>query len=94
MTDRSIVDTAVLIGWSPEGKCVYSAAIPLSQYLDGEHLWDSLAEVQRLRLEKLRGFLFDSTATLVQEFESNFDVRSGRFVNGWSKHADGTYRKL
>jgi hypothetical protein len=94
MTDRSIIDTAVLIGWSPEGKCVYSAAIPLRQYLDGEHLWDSLADVQRLRLEKLRGFLFDSTATLVQEFESNFDVRSGRFVNGWNKHADGTYRKL
>lgn len=94
MTDCTIIDTAVLIGWSPDGKCVFSAAIPLAQYRDGEHAWDRPGDVQRLGLEKLRGFLFDSTATLVEEFESNFDVRSGRFINGWNKHADGTYRKL
>jgi hypothetical protein len=94
MTDCTIHDTAVLIGWSPEGKCVYNAAIPLGQYRDGEHVWDSVDNVQRLRLEKLRGFLFDATATLIQEFESNFDVRSGRFINGWRKQADGTYQKL
>ena len=94
MTDCTIIDTAVLVGWSPEGKCVYSAAIPLGEYWDGDHAWDRPEDVQRLRLEKLRGFLFDSKATLIQEFESNFDVRSGRFINGWNKHADGTYRKL
>jgi hypothetical protein len=94
MTDCTITDTAILIGWSPEGRCVYSAAVPLGQYRDGDHVWDSHEAVKRLRLEKLRGFLFDSTAALVQEFESNFDVRSGRFINGWNKRADGTYQKL
>ena len=94
MTDCTIIDTAVLIGWSPEGKCVYSAAIPVSQYRDGEHVWNNPEDVQRLRLEKLRGFLFDSAATLIEEVESNFDVHTGRFVNGWNKLADGTYHKL
>jgi hypothetical protein len=94
MTVCTITDTAILIGWSPEGKCVYSAAVPLDQYQNGDHVWDSHEAVKRLRLEKLRGFLFDSTAALVQEFESNFDVRSGRFINGWNKRADGTYQKL
>ena len=85
MTDCTITDTAVLIGWSPDGKCVYSAAIPLGQYSDGEHVWDNLDDVKRLRLEKLRGFLFDSTATLIQEFEATLTfIRS---IHKWLEKA-------
>ena len=88
------MDTAILIGWSPDAKCVYSAAIPLGDYWDDEHVWDSAEGIKALKLEKLRGFLFDSTGALVQEFESTFDVQTGCIQSGWAKHADGTYKKL
>jgi hypothetical protein len=93
MTDRAIADTAILIGWSPDGRCVYSAAIPLDEYWDGEHAWDSDVGVKTLRLEKLRGFLFNTEGLLIQEFESNFDLDSGRFKGGWTKHEDGTFQR-
>ena len=93
MTDWTITDIAVLIGWSPDGKCVYSAAIPLGQYWDGEHVWENLDDVKRLRLEKLRGLLFDSTATLIQALKATLTfVRS---IHNWLENArDGTYQKL
>ena len=90
---RAITDTAVLIGSSPEGKCVYSESIPLEEYWDGEHAWDSGEDVKRLRLEKLRGYLFDSNGELLQEFESTFDLVRGIFAGGWARHADGTFQE-
>ena len=93
MKTRGITDTAILIGWSPEAVCVYSASIPLGDYWDGQHVWDSTEGIQKLKLEKLRGFLFDSKGDLLQEFESNFDVQTGRFKSGWAKHADGTFQR-
>jgi hypothetical protein len=93
MRRRAIIDTAVLIGFSPEAKCVYSATIPLSKYWDGDHAWDDAKTVQQLRLEKLRGYLFDSAGSLLQEFESTFDLGTGIFKGGWARHADGTFQK-
>jgi hypothetical protein len=90
---RAITDTAVLIGFAPDGKCVYSESIPLEEYWDGEHTWDSAEDVKRLRLEKLRGYLFDSDGDLLQEFESRFDLKSGIFAGGWARHADGTLQE-
>lgn len=93
MSDLAIKDCAVLIGFSPEGKCVYSASVPLHEYWDGEHVWDKAASVKKLRLEKVRGFLFESSGELLQEFESFFDISTGIFKKGWAKHADGTYKE-
>jgi hypothetical protein len=90
---RAITDRAVLIGFSPEGKCVYSESIPLGDYWDGDHAWDSGEQVKRLRLEKLRGYLFDSNGDLLQEFESKFDLARGIFASGWARHADGTFQE-
>lgn len=90
---RAITDTAVLIGFSPEGKCVYSESIPLDEYWDGEHAWDSDEDVRRLRIERLRGYLFDANGNLLQEFESTFDLARGMFAKGWVRHADGTYQE-
>jgi hypothetical protein len=90
---RAITDTAVLIGFSQDGKCVYSDSIPLGDYWDGEHVWDSTEGVQGLHLEKLRGYLFDSDGSLLQEFETRFDLKSGLYAGGWARHADGTFQE-
>jgi hypothetical protein len=90
MAVREIVDTAVLIGTSPDGACVYSALVPLHDYWDGGHPWDSGEMVKSLRLVLLRGYLFGSDGQLLQHFESRFNLDSGIFVSGWAVHEDGT----
>lgn len=40
MTTRKIKSKAVLIGYDPDGKCVYSEILDLSDYYDGEHVWE------------------------------------------------------
>jgi hypothetical protein len=93
MNHREIRDSAVLIGFNPEGECVYSAQLPLGDYWDGEHIWDTDSGVQDLRLERVHGYLFDSSGELLQEFESVFDLNTGIFKSGWAKHSDGTYQE-
>jgi hypothetical protein len=76
-------DTAVLVGTSPDGKCVYSASIGLGEYWDGEHPWDSDAQVVALRLARLQGFLFGGDGQLLQQFESCFNIEmGGSFLRG------------
>jgi hypothetical protein len=50
MDHRVFKDRAVLIGYDPDGQCVYSAQMPLSDYWDGEHVWDTRIIVDRPRL--------------------------------------------
>jgi hypothetical protein len=80
----------MLVGLSPENECVYSEIISLDEYWDEEHAWDSDKEIKKLRLAKLKGFLFDSQGALLQEFESHFDLKTGTYAKGWTRHADGT----
>jgi hypothetical protein len=87
---RQLRDTALLVGTSPDGKCVYSASIDLGDYWDGEHPWDSDAQVVALRLARLQGFLFGGDGQLLQQFESCFNIESGRLVSSWAVHEDGT----
>jgi hypothetical protein len=89
-----IKDSAVLIGLNPKGKCVYSAAIPLDEYWDGEHVWDSDKQIKKLQLQTLLGFLFGTKGNLLQQFESTFDLKSGVFSGGWARHEDGTLQKF
>jgi hypothetical protein len=93
MGHRAITDMAVLIGFSPDAKCVYSAMIPLAEYWDGVHVWDDAKQVQKLRLEKVHAYLFDSTGDIIQESESRFDISTGIFKSGWTRHADGTFQE-
>ena len=88
-----IYDRAVLIGYNPEGQCVYSEILEFGDYYDGEHIWDTGANVVKLRLQKVRGFLFDSEGTLTQEFESIFDLSTGMYKSGHARFADGTFRE-
>jgi hypothetical protein len=40
-----IKSTAVLIGYNSDGQCVYSEIRDLSDYYDGDHVWDKAASV-------------------------------------------------
>ena len=82
-------DKAVLIGYDPEGKCVYSAFMSVHEYYDGEHPWDDDVQVKALRLRVVRGCLFDANGKLEQEFESQFDIEKGTYEKGWSRDEDG-----
>jgi len=63
---------AVLIGYDPEEKCVYSEILDLGDYYEGDHIWDIDAAVKKLKLQKTKDFLFNSEGILDQEFESFF----------------------
>ncbi len=93
MTTPKITDKAILIGFDPKGMCIYSEMIDLSDYYDGEHVWDRAESVKKLKLEKVRGMLFDSDGILEQEFESVFDLKTGIYKSGYTRYADGTVRK-
>jgi hypothetical protein len=86
-----IRDCALLIGFDSKGRCVYSDAIDIATYYDGEHVWDSGVGVKKLKLEKVKGYLFDEKGELFQEFESIFDLKTGAFKSRSARHAD---RKL
>ena len=90
MATPRIKSTAFLIGFDPKGRCVYSDILDLSDYYDGEHVWDKPATVKRLKLQRVKGYLFDSRGGLYQEFESIFDLTTGCFESGRTRHADGT----
>jgi len=93
MATPKIKSTAILIGYNSEGKCVYSDVLDLSDYYDGEHVWDKGSAVKRLKLQRVKGFLFDSNGTLDQEFESVFDLTTGKYKSGCTRYADGTMRE-
>ena len=94
MKHLQIKDCAVLIGLNPDGDCVYSATIPLDEYWDAEHVWDSGTQIKKLKLVTVRGFLFGSKGNLLQQFESTFDLETGVFRGGWARHEDGTLQKF
>ena len=85
-----IKSTAVLIGYNPAGECVYSEILDLSDYYDGDHIWDKAASIRRLKLHRVKGYLFDADGNLDQEFENLFDVSAGSFKGGRTRYADGT----
>lgn len=91
MDHRQLKDCALLIGYNPEGQCVYSAQLSLADYWDGDHVWDSGTESSQIRLSKVRGYLFGSSGELFQEFESISDPETGAFLSGWQRNGDGTY---
>lgn len=87
-------DRAVLIGFNPDANCVYSEAIPLDEYWDGAHVWDSEKQIKKLKLQKVLGFLFGSKGNLLQQFETTFNVDTGMICGGWVRHEDGTVQNL
>jgi hypothetical protein len=94
MRTPKIKSAAVLIGYNPDGKCVYSEIIGLDDYYDGEHVWDKTTAIKRLHLQRVKGYLFDLKGNLYQEFESIFDIRTGNIMSVNVRHSDGTTQSL
>ena len=46
-----------------------------------------------MRLQRMKGYLFDSGGVLDQEFESVFDLDTGIYKTGSTRFADGTVRQ-
>jgi hypothetical protein len=85
--------TAILIGYDPEGNCIYSEALDRGDYDDGARVWDKGENVKKMRLQRMKGYLFNSEGVLDQEFESVFDFETGIYKTGSARFADGTVGK-
>lgn len=90
MATPKIKRAAFLVGYNPDGKCVYSEIMSLSDYYEREHIWDKAVSVKRLRLKQVKGYLFDAEGNLDQEFESEFDESTGVYKSGRIRFSDGT----
>ena len=77
----------------PDGKRVYSEIRDLSDYDNCQHPWEKSESVKRLKLHRLKGYLFDAEGILDHEFESVFDLTTGIYESGYSRFADGTLRE-
>lgn len=83
---------AKLIGYNQFDDIVFSAMLPLDEYYDGKHPWDSTQGVLALKMVRMTGQLFDAHGKLRQEFESFFLPDDVTHVGGWTKRDDGTER--
>jgi hypothetical protein len=92
MSQLGIRDRAILVGFDAENRCVYSESLSLFDYYEGEHVWDDDESVRRLKLRKLKGYLFDFSGILEQEFETRFDADTGEYSGEHVRFADGTTR--
>lgn len=92
MSEEKLYDTARLIGYNQFDDVVYSVQLPLHEYYDGEHPWDSTEGVLQLRLVTLVGTLFDASGNITQEFESAFSPDSGKYIGGRARYDDGETR--
>jgi hypothetical protein len=72
---------------------VYSSFLSVHQYYDGSHPWDDGKNVKALSLRTVHGFIFGAKGELVQEFESQFSLRTGIYEKGWSRDETGKVRK-
>ena len=90
MAALNIRGMAVLIGYTLDGKCVYSDIVDIHDYYDGEHPWDDAKSVKKLRLSRVKGFLFGPDGVLDQEFETFFDAKTGLYKSSETRFADGT----
>jgi hypothetical protein len=86
-------DTAKLTGYNQHGDVVYDVRLPLHEYYDGEHPWDSSEGLLTLKMVRMTGQLFDSRGKMTQEFESIFSPTDGAYIGGWAKFDDGTERR-
>ena len=89
MTEDPLYDTAKLIGYNQFDDIVYSVRLPLHEYYDGEHPWDSSEGVLELCMTKMVGTLYDALGKITQEFESAFSPDTGKYIGGRATFDDG-----
>jgi hypothetical protein len=86
---KKLKDKVLMIGYNKKEQSVYTAFMTLDQYYDGEHPWDSSEKVKSLAIKTVRGYIFDETGKLYQEFETTFKTRNGIFESGWQRDETG-----
>jgi hypothetical protein len=91
---HKLKNTVVLTGQDKKGKCVYSALLSVHQYYDGSHPWDEAKQVKALSLRIVHGFIFGAKGEVEQEFESQFNLKTGIFEKGWSRDETGKISKI
>ncbi len=79
----------MLLGFDQQGQNVYSALVSRAKYEDGKHPWDKPGRMLGMSMRSLRGFIFNEAGELEQEFESNFNLKTGLFEQGWSRNEEG-----
>jgi hypothetical protein len=90
MAALKIRGMAVLIGYTSDGKCVYSDIVDIHDYYDNAHPWDDAKSVKKLGLSRVTGFLFGPDGALDQEFETFFDAMTGLYKSSKTRFADGS----
>jgi hypothetical protein len=93
MPTPKIKSKAVLIGFNVDRACVYSEILDISEYYDGEHVWDNTASVKKLKLVRLLGYLFDPNGILDQEFETHFDSKTGAYKSSRCRYSSGVVQE-
>jgi hypothetical protein len=86
-------DKVIMVGYNVQGQSVYTAFMSVHQYYDGLHPWDDSAKIKELSLKTVHGYIFNDTGGLEQEFESNFNLETGIFENGWHRDDEGVITK-
>lgn len=79
MRTPKIKSTAILIGYDINDRCVYSDILDVSDYYDGEHVWDDSRAIKRLKLRRVKEYIFNPKGELDQESETYFDPSTGKF---------------
>ena len=80
MGTRNIKFKSVAILWGVDrtSSVVYQENIPLDDYYDTPHIWDSAEGVRSIRMRRLRGLLFGAKGDVLQEFENLYDAKGRR----------------
>ena len=78
-----------VVGFDPQGLNVYSAFMSAEKYETSKHPWDNPERLKALSLRTVHGYIFDEAGVVHQEFESQFDLKTGVFEQGWSRNDEG-----
>lgn len=77
---REIKDKAIVYAFNKSGVVVYSQIIGMSDYYDGEHVWDSWEKIRSCGIVRLVGILFNPSGDIHQEFENTYDEQTGQMT--------------
>ncbi len=90
MNNEDLKAIVLLTGYNSRDQIVYSDRIPLDDYHESEHIWDSLDKIKSLGLIKLEGKVYNYEGKLEQEFENSYSDKTGKYIGGMAKFNDGT----
>jgi hypothetical protein len=82
-------DKVLIVGYNEYSQSVYTAFMPILQYYDGDHPWDSSTEIKKISLKTVHGYIFSDSGAVEQEFESHFNLETGFFEKGWQRDDQG-----